>query len=213
MLPKLIPSENFPEIENVAICAPYYVGVGDLWALCSWAILHRPCVMSVIRGKGGSNVYGKILECLRLFDWDFRDLYLLDRPFTKIEKSKHPNYLQFGVGCHLKPFVSTKICPTPIVNRYAYRLDTWTGHHPERFLGKESQKNLLTSLEQSGAELYEILPTWPLRKVVEELANSERFYTIDSGLAHICLSVGTPLFLKGYSGIEYFYPNKQYTLF
>lgn len=203
---------TLPTLERIpdycSVVTPYFIGLGDLWALCSWAIMHRPVVVSPFCGKTGRDRTDKIIECLELFDWDFLGLWFYNSEITKTTKTTIPNYCfidRFSVNLHYEEYCKTKI-NWKGGDRIAYCLKTHTSHHPERFLTEEQQESLISTFDR---ESFEIQDKWSLEKVVQELSQAVCFYTINSGLAHIALSVGVPTFVYWHLDVEKSFPNKK----
>lgn len=66
------------------------------------------------------------------------------------------------------------------------------------------------------AEFNEVVRLWKDRTIaecVEAAAGSELFIGMDSGMSHLCHSVGVPVLIKEWDGLNRHHPNKEFIQF
>jgi len=173
------------------IQCPTASSLGDCWAdinYCMGLGLERNEIIRLAawRIKGSKKRWcNKLLEILPLFEND--DMVQI------VESEATVPGLGWRCG-HIYPPSSTKIKWSPNSSKkICYQFDA-RSKVPARFPSKEIEDEVLNHVIKLGYEVIKLSAEKTLKECVTEVANCEIFLGVDSGMATLTASVGTPIF-------------------
>lgn len=191
-----------------------YAGFGDVWAFVNYCNYERDVWISNKTWNNYLNLIQKIQKnlntnlSLRFIDNNYNHkLFAEENPHPYIETKIH-----WGDRYNTrKTFKQKKIC---------FQLKTLTNHwNSERFFTKEDilefKKWMIGKIKYFN--FIELGKHFTIEENIKIASESEIFIGIDSGMSHLCHSVGIPIYLKNFTSIngclDKYHPNKQYHKF
>lgn len=191
------------------IYGSYFDGLGDHWTFINYlSSTHSSSTLSIWSGqfpkrklKSYSTRYSDILNLLQL-----------NYPITLTDQQP-TNLLQFNPSLFPLPFLSTKVIHTNPIRQIYFHKKSAPWGIPNRCLSQSDLTTLTSFCSQNNISLIESVHEQSLTQVVQYLSQSSIFIGVDSGIAHIALSTGIPVYLKYSQDIHKYYPNKNVTIF
>jgi hypothetical protein len=209
--------------ETPKITGPSNPCLGDSWAvICNAAresvlnnkpikvsrhVIATAIMFSGISPQSGESIQTKLEEILGVLDVadgrvlvvdeaanDFRKIAVDTFPYPYVPTSKKWEGKGSGRVCcqlinHQVPENNDRAIPT----RIRMEIETW--------------------LENTFDEVVRLWKDRTIAECVEVAATSEAFVGMDSGMSHLCHSVGVPVFLKDWSGLDKHHPGKSFVRF
>jgi hypothetical protein len=121
---------------------------------------------------------------------------------------------KYGVPEHKEPYAKTKIQWKHQRNkRVCYQLETsHTDRHADK-LFQGDPKMFLKQLDFMGIESVPLGLPLTVSESIKVASECDMFIGICSGMAHVCYSVGIPVFIQDWKQLKKFHPNKSYTTY
>jgi hypothetical protein len=168
------------------IFAPWHHGLGDSWA-CINLLVHRG--LSGLRTQMHSEKIARRLhlEIVDALDFDPKHLVLTEEAATQPLE---------GYDVWASPFLPTRVrWRAAERHRFAcYQLDGISSGS-EKNLPREHEAILLRMLSASGFEPIRLGSHLSIAQCIRIASQSAFFVGVDSGMSHLCHSVGVPMFL------------------
>lgn len=198
-LDKHLISAHTPQNDNNNTAySPPGRALGDTWSFVSYALTNK----IVLIGYDRPDLKKKYDEMLELFDSDHKP--------TMVD-GKCTNIMTFGY----KYLQTRRIWKPGYYNRICYQFDGRSSAHAKNPT-KSELDFIFYTMKSTGADLIKLGNHLSLAECVEIMATSDLFLGVDSGMSHVCHSVGIPTYIlrsrlsDGF--IKYYHGDNKYTL-
>jgi hypothetical protein len=205
------------------IYAPYTTCFGDCWAFVNYAChlslsLKRPVHCSCfpnrgmhlavgISNAGIPQVGGKLEEMMAALDLGEAKIVIVGVMATT---ARPCDWEAFNT-----PYLPTKAKWEPVRRgRVCYQLDN--NQVPEgnsRCLKRHHREAIMKWLSEWPGEKVKLGLPMTVEQCAKAAASSDLFVGMDSGMSHLCHSVGLPVLLADWPAIERYHPGKRYLRF
>lgn len=204
------------------VFAPYTACLGDNWALVSAlcrmsAVLCNEVLLSTYSCAGahmapgvppaGPNIRPLLDEIVDALDIGRAHVALLDVPGNVM--------LRYGCEDYRGEYLPTKRRWRPAkYNRICYQLtNNQLPENNSRCLRKPFYDHLMEWIGSFPGEKVRIGLPMSVKQCVDAAATSDLFIGMDSGMSHLCHSVGLPMFLCDWPALDRHHPDKRFIRF
>ena len=177
---------------------------GNLWAFASM-IVHKSKTQKETIYVSNSMVKANVVkDILNVLDTTGASIEWVDETYSEGQR-------KYGTRRHKFDYVPTKIrWKNQRHNRICYQLHTDTKGRNEKKVSDEDIEKILNSMP---CECIKLGHPRSVEQNIKIASESDLFIGIDSGMSHLCHSVGVPVFLKDWRMLRRCHPRKQYTSF
>lgn len=178
---------------------PYY-GLGDNIA--------NLCYLSKLEGTQYLNKFigrdNKFIDNTETFYELIKELHINNIQLTY----KTPNILGIDVSRFVDKYNLSRIWNYKNTRKVCVQFSVINRYNEEKLFKNDEIKHLKSWFKENNISYTEIGLPLTIRQILNVIEESDLFIGIDSGMAHLCLTTGIPVYLKDYSNIDKWFPNK-----
>jgi 2-polyprenyl-3-methyl-5-hydroxy-6-metoxy-1,4-benzoquinol methylase len=177
---------------------------GNLWAFASM-LVHKSRTSKETVFVSNKMIRAKVVkDILNVLDTTDASIEWVDEMYSEGQR-------KYGTRRHKYDYVNTKVrWKNKRHNRICYQLHTDTKGRDEKKIDNAEIEEILSKMPFECVKLGHPLSMEEDIKIASE---SDLFIGIDSGMAHLCHSVGVPVFLKDWRLLRRCHPKKEYVPF
>lgn len=179
------------------ICSPCGTHLGDCWSFVSYVLKYRIKTISV-----NDHTERKIREIIPLLDSNHRPTIVSNRKGARSVWSFGHKYVRTKI--HWTDRYYGKVC---------YQFDGRSSTQAKN-LPRQKEFTLIEAIEKLGSIPVKLGSELSLLECVQEAATSDLFVGVESGMSHLCHSVGVPTIIipssLGEDFIKKYHNNNEY---